>query len=151
MKQSSAGSASKNARPPAVVVIPLGSRIEVYYTVDSQWYDGKVLKRRGSSSHYKLSFDDGTRLWLDLSKERFRKSTTGRAEKKEDDDDDKDDDKDDKDDEGENEFELDREEDDEEAPEFKDEPAINDGKTDDWKDTDDDDDCDCDSCCCIIQ
>jgi hypothetical protein len=147
MKQ---GSASKKVPPPSVVVqIPLGSRIEVYWTVDSQWHGGKVSKRRdAASSHYKLSFDDGTRLWLDLSKERFRRSTTGREEKKDDEDDDKDDDKDDE-----------GEKDDEEVPEYKDdEPANNDGKTateeeaaHDWKDKDDDDDCDCDCCCCTIQ
>jgi hypothetical protein len=134
-----AGSASKKAPPPSVVEIALGSRIEVYWADDSQWYVAEVSQRRAgaSSSHYYLSYDDGTCEWLDLSTERFRHAT-GRVEKKQrriiDDDD-----------EGENELDMDLEEDDDEASEYKDdEPANNDGKTaaedDDWMVTDDEDD-----------
>jgi DNA mismatch repair protein MSH6 len=140
-----AGSASKKAPPPSVVEIALGSRIEVYWADDSQWYVAEVSQRRAgaSSSHYYLSYDDGTCEWLDLSTERFRQAT-GRVEKKQrriigDDDDD----------EGENELDMDLEDDEDEASEYKDdEPANNDGKTaaevdaeeDDWMVTDDEDD-----------
>jgi hypothetical protein len=51
--------------------VSVGSRLSVYWKDDDQYYNANVVKQRGTSSMFRLEYDDGDNEWLDLSREQL--------------------------------------------------------------------------------
>jgi hypothetical protein len=51
--------------------VSVGSTLSVYWKDDDQYCNATVVKQRGTSSMFRLEYDDGDNEWLDLSQHQF--------------------------------------------------------------------------------
>jgi hypothetical protein len=50
----------------------VGKKIEVWWTSDCEWYSGTLTTWNESTKKFLITYDDGDREWIDLTKDKYR-------------------------------------------------------------------------------
>ena len=50
----------------------VGKKIEVWWTSDLEWYSGTLTSSNESTKKHLITYDDGDREWIDLTKDKYK-------------------------------------------------------------------------------